>query len=51
MGERLNGSILLICERNTGRITETPGLSIVHKLTYEHIKLANFSKMRVDLAT
>ena len=36
--------------RNAGRITETPGLSIVPKLKYEHIHLNNFSKMRVDLA-
>lgn len=37
-------------KRNAGRKTETPGLSMAHKLKYEHIKLTNFSKMRVDLA-
>ena len=37
-------------KRNTGTITSTPGLSIAHKLKYEHIYLNNFSKMRVDLA-
>lgn len=42
--------IVDLYERNAGRITETPGLSIAHKLKYEHIKLTNFSKMRVDLA-
>ena len=35
---------------NAGRITQTPGLSIVPKLKYEHIHLNSFSKMRVDLA-
>ena len=42
--------IVDLYERNVGRKTETPGLSIAHKLKYEHIKLTNFSKMRVDLA-
>lgn len=27
-----------------------PGLSILHKLKYEHIQLNSYSKMRVDLA-
>ena len=36
--------------RNTGVQTSTPGLSLVHELTYEHIHLTSFSKMRVDLA-
>ena len=36
--------------RNAGRVTQTPGLSIVPKLKYEHIHLNSFSKMRVDLA-
>ena len=34
--------------RNTGAITDTPGLSLVPKLTFEHIQLTSFSKMRVD---
>ena len=37
-------------ERNNGADTETPGLSMVPKLKYEHLHLTNFSKMRVDLA-
>ena len=28
----------------------SPGLSILPKLRYEHIKLNSYSKMRVDLA-
>ena len=36
--------------RNAGAQTTTPGLSLVHKLRYEHIHLTSFSKMRVDLA-
>lgn len=39
-----------IYEANTGAITSTPGLSLVPKLKLEHIRLTNFSKMRVDLA-
>ena len=42
--------IIDLYERNAGRTTETPGLSLTHKLKYEHIYLTNFSKMRVDLA-
>ena len=34
--------------RNAGAQTTTPGLSLVPKLTYEHIKLTSFSKMHVD---
>ena len=37
-------------EANAGAITSTPGLSLVPKLKLEHIRLTNFSKMRVDLA-
>ena len=36
--------------KNTGAQTDTPGLSVVHKLRYEHIHLTSFLKMRVDLA-
>ena len=36
--------------RNTGQVTETPGLSLVPKIKYEHVHLTSFSKMRVDLA-
>ena len=36
--------------RNSGAKHETPGLSLVPKLKYEHIFLNSFSKMRVDLA-
>ena len=37
-------------EANTEAITSTPGLSLVPKLKLEHVRLTNFSKMRVDLA-
>ena len=30
--------------------TDTPGLSLVPKLKFEHISLGSFAKMRVDLA-
>ena len=36
--------------RNMGAVKSTPGLSLLPKLTYEHIMLTSFSKMRVDLA-
>ena len=36
--------------RNAGAQTNTPGLSLVPKLKYEHVFLTSFSKMRVDLA-
>ena len=42
--------ILDLYLRNTGQITETPGLSLVPKIKYEHVYLTSFSKMRVDLA-
>lgn len=35
---------------DSGATTNTPGLSIVPKLKYEHLFLTSFSKMRVDLA-
>ena len=35
--------------RNTPDVV-SPGLSLIPKLRYEHIKLTSFSKMRVDLA-
>ena len=37
-------------QQNAGRVTTTPGLSLVPKIKYEHVYLNNFSKMRVDLA-
>ena len=37
-------------EANAGWVTETLGVSIVHKLKHEHLRLTYFSKMRVDLA-
>ena len=42
--------ILDLYYRNTGAVTSTPGLSLLPKLTYEHVMLTSFSKMRVDLA-
>ena len=50
-GQHINWQFLIqLYESNAGRITETPGLSMVHKLKYEHLHLTSFSKMRVDLA-
>ena len=42
--------VVELYKRNTGMCTETPGLSIVPKIKFEHIYLTSFSKMRVDLA-
>ena len=39
-----------LCLRNSGEVTETPGLSLVPKIKYEHVHLTSFSKMRVHLA-
>ena len=36
--------------RKTEQVTETPGLSLMPKIKYEHVHLTSFSKMRVDLA-
>ena len=36
--------------RDSGAMKIAGGLSLVPKLTYEHIYLTSFSKMRVDLA-
>ena len=38
-----------VYDRNLGN-TSNVGVSLVHKLTLEHLNLTNFSKMRVDLA-
>ena len=44
--------IVKLYQRNIGALTHmhTPGLSLTHKLKYEHIYFTSFSKMRVDLA-
>ena len=42
--------VVQLYKRNAGMYTDTPGLSIVPKIKYEHIYLTSFSKMRVDLA-
>ena len=42
--------ILDLYQRNTGAVRSAPGLSLVPKLTFEHVMLTSFSKMRVDLA-
>ena len=42
--------VVELYKRNAGMCTDTPGLSIVSKIKYEHIYLTSFSKMRVDLA-
>jgi len=50
-GQNIDWQLLFrLYKANAGRVTETPGVSIVHKLKYEHLHLTNFSKMRVDLA-
>ena len=41
--------ICKLYERNLGS-PDNCGVSMVHKLTLEHINLTSFSKMRVDLA-
>lgn len=52
----INGSsidwnlIVQLYQRNLGVRTNTPGLSLVPKLKFEHVYLTSFSKMRVDLA-
>ena len=42
--------VVELYKHNAGMCTDTPGLSIVPKIKYEHIYLTSFSKMRVDLA-
>jgi len=50
-GQNIDWQLLFwLYEANAGGVTETPGVSIVHKLKYKHLHLTNFSKMRVDLA-
>ena len=50
-GQKIDwGLIVKLYETNTGAVTSTPGLSLVPKLKLEHVRLTNFSKMRVDLA-
>ena len=49
-GQNIDWQLLIeLYKANAGRVSETPGVSIVHKLKYEHLHLTNFSKMRVDL--
>ena len=49
-GQKIDwGLIVKLYETNTGAVTSTPGLSLVPKLKLEHVRLTNFSKMRVDL--
>ena len=51
MAKSCGGNIYLICIQGTlGQFKVHLGLSLVPRLTYEHVKLTNFSKMRVDLA-
>ena len=50
-GQPINWRFLIqLYKANTARDTETPGLSIVHKLKYEYLHLTSFSKMQVDIA-
>ena len=39
-----------VYEANQGRLTDTPGLCLLHKVKAGHIFLTSFSRMRVDLA-
>ena len=36
--------------RDHGNMTQTSGLTLSHKVKWEHIHLMSYSKMRVDLA-
>jgi len=50
-GQNIDWQLLIeLYKANAGRASETPGVSIVHKLKCEHLHLTNFSKMQVDLA-
>ena len=42
--------VVELYKHNAGVCTDTPGLSIVPKIKYEHIHLTSSPKMRVDLA-
>ena len=50
MGQSISWEyIRQLYQRNLGS-ADNVGVSMVHKLTLEHINLTSFSKMRVDLA-
>lgn len=50
-GQKIDWRLIVkLCETNIGAVTSTPELSLVPKLKLEHVRLTNFSKMRVDLA-
>ena len=50
MGQSISWEhICQLYHRNLGSASNV-GVSMVHKLTLEHINLTTFSKMRVDLA-
>lgn len=50
MGQSISWEhICQLYQRNLGSV-DNVGVSMVHKLTLEHINLTSFSKMRVDLA-
>ena len=50
MGQEISWQhICQLYERNLGSANNC-GVSMVHKLTLEHINLTSFSKMSVDLA-
>ena len=50
MVNQLAGSLYASCTKEMWVVLVTVGVSMVHKLTMEHINLTSFSKMRVDLA-
>ena len=50
-GQNINWTTMVnLYNRHCAVKHNAPGLSILHKLRYEHIKLNSYSKMRVDLA-
>lgn len=50
MGQSISWEhICQLYQQNLGSV-DNVGVSMVHKLTLEHINLTSFSKMRVDLA-
>ena len=42
--------LVRVYEANQGRLTDTPGLCLLHKVKAGHIFLTSFSRMRVDPA-
>ena len=49
-GSAVDWKFVMLYKQIAGMCTDTPGLSIVPKIKYEHIYPTSFSKMRIDLA-